>query len=143
MDNIDKLVFNEELIFIKYKCTNCGTESETFAGLDPDEEIDIKGSRGVCNFQAKCKCCSRSFNISFLEKFDYIQENNNKFTKFMTFECRGVEIIEYDPRAGFIAYCQKTPYELDLSEGDWCDYDENTSLSLEIFGVSSKIEKIK
>jgi hypothetical protein len=57
------------------------------------------------------------------------------------FECRGVEPFDFSPRVGFSAEAVKsgTLFEdIDLSDGDWAEYDEEGQQSVGIFSVEHR-----
>lgn len=37
------------LIRCKFRCSTCGTETEDFAAVDPENVVELEGSRGEAN----------------------------------------------------------------------------------------------
>ena len=61
----------------------------------------------------------------------YDIENSDKFATITTIECRGLELVGFEPREGWKAKGAEsgTVFEdVDLTDGDWADYDEKVSL---------------
>lgn len=57
-------------------------------------------------------------------------------------ECRGVVPVRWRPFRDFIAESTEGHYfeDVDLSEGDWAEYDEENDLSVSITNVEAKVE---
>jgi len=68
----------------------------------------------------------------------YDIQDNNKFKTIVTFDCRGLEPVDFDPRDGWKIKGYKeiedgegeetsTVFEdVDLSDKEWADYDEKS-----------------
>ncbi|RXG67181.1 hypothetical protein Avbf_01247 [Armadillidium vulgare] len=113
---------------VKLRCNSCSEVSEKWQFISADEKIEMQGSRGVCNYQAKCKLCNRisSLDVCLQQKGKYTADDVPNFKTVIAFECRGLSICDFQFGEGW--KCKgvesKTVFEnLDLSE-DWCDYDE-------------------
>jgi hypothetical protein len=52
----------------------------------------------------KCKFCSRENTIDIVEDSNasYTEADIGKFKSIITFDCRGIEPIDFDPREGFV-----------------------------------------
>ncbi|PRP86203.1 hypothetical protein PROFUN_05719 [Planoprotostelium fungivorum] len=126
--------------YIKTACSNCGEKSEKFQYISTEDTFLTPNGK-----VAKCKACKRDHNIEILPPFKrYTADHSGSFSPIATFECRGVDIVEYEPRAGFSAEGEKgTSFEVDLAAGDWSDYDEKTSESVGIYEFSHKFEVTK
>lgn len=69
-----------------------------------------------------------------------------KFKSIVSFDCRGIEPIEFSPRSGWIAKAINNGQiceDIDLSEDDWADYDEKNSQSIGISEFKSQFIKLK
>lgn len=111
------------------------------------ESQPIKGSRGSANFVSKCKLCGRENSLDIIKESiaEYNAEDSNQMKKIVAFDCRGVEPTDFSPRTGF--YCEgvESPTkftDIDLSEKDWCDYDESTQQSVGVYEVTSQFIKL-
>lgn len=109
------------------------------------------GKRSTANFVWRCGNCKRESSAKFEAASPpkpYSADANGQFAPLVTIECRGLEFVGFDPRVTatfFLAgghYLIKrdvrtqgiwkcsgidsgTPFlEVDLSEGEWVDYDE-------------------
>ncbi|XP_066919020.1 CXXC motif containing zinc binding protein-like isoform X2 [Clytia hemisphaerica] len=131
--------------YIKVKCLNCGEESKSFIYLTLLESNALKGGRGQASMVSKCKLCSRENSIDILKDTisSYTFEDSESFKTVVAFECRGMEPIEFSPRAGWVAKGAETTssFTVDLTEGDWCDFDERSGESVGIYEIEHKFQK--
>lgn len=138
----------------KIKCVSCHEEHANWIGIDATELRPMSGSRGEANFVWKCSLCKRESSINFdnsfvREKAFYTFENSEaqQFSTLAVLECRGCEIIAFDPKG--IWRCKGTDsgtvfseVELMLDEPDgWMDYDEKSALPVGVTEFESKIER--
>mmetsp|Transcript_9218 Transcript_9218/g.11622 ORF Transcript_9218/g.11622 Transcript_9218/m.11622 type:complete len:187 (+) Transcript_9218:91-651(+) len=75
------------------------------------------------------------------------EEDNETFVPFVSFECRGIEPYAFHPMGGeFIVVSEGgTTFEgeeVDLSEGDWADYDAENDISVTISDFTSKFDNL-
>ena len=127
----------------KVKCTNCQTEMDNIIYFNLVERQDIQGSRGQASFIAKCKNCERTGNIDYIDNsHNKYEDQNEQWQTIARFECRGLEPCEFFPGTGFsaISSASVTVYgteggkdPIDLSEGDWAEYDEEAEEELGIY----------
>ncbi|KAK4706091.1 hypothetical protein P7C70_g94, partial [Phenoliferia sp. Uapishka_3] len=134
----------------------------------------MSGSRGEANFVWKCTLCKRESSISALfevlgggrvtpplmldKDFDngfnranalYTLEDSDaqKYATLAVVECRGCEVIEFDPKGvwsckGAESNTKFTEVELSLDEEDgWTDYDEKSAQPVSVTEMTSKIER--
>ncbi|GAB5587892.1 hypothetical protein Unana1_02792 [Umbelopsis nana] len=76
----------------------------------------------------------------------YSIDQVNKFVKLAVLDCRGLEPVGFDPRAGWTAQGAEsgTKFEdIDLTEGDWADYDEKAGEPVGISNIESEFRKEK
>jgi len=146
LENVTNLGPSNDMIwFVKLKCSNCGEELNMWISITKDEKVSTKGGRGEANLMISCKGCKRDHTIDIIEGGKTITtDKSGSFVPVVSFECRGIEIIDYDPRMGFTCEGTEsgTPFEVDLSERDWSDFDDKTSASVGIYNLSYKLEKI-
>ncbi|VDM49919.1 unnamed protein product [Toxocara canis] len=107
------------------------------------ESLEMPGSRGEANLIAKCKLCGRVNSLDIIkDSFQaYTIEGNEQYQPIVKFDCRGVEPTEFDPRGGWRAVGVEsgTPFEdIDLSEKEWADYDEKSSVATEITELDAR-----
>ncbi|CAG7846330.1 SubName: Full=Uncharacterized protein {ECO:0000313/EMBL:CCA69672.1} [Serendipita indica DSM 11827] len=113
-----------------------------------NEERPLTMGKGtMANFVWKCSNCKRESSA----KFDtptpsqpalrpYTSEQSGQFAPLITIECRGLEFVGFNPQG--IWKCKgaesETVFdEVDLSEGEWVDYDEKASI-LDIHGFDTE-----
>jgi len=132
--------------YLKIKCLNCGEVSEKWH--DVTESDAVEQSKHSNNFVAKCKLCTRENSLDIIsdsnEKFT--GDDENKFQTIVTFDCRGLEPIDFDPNVGWIAKVEGSPSvfrNIDLSEKEWVEYDTNIKKSVGIYDFQHQFVKVK
>jgi len=132
--------------YLKLKCANCGEESKAFQYLSLLESTPLKGGRGHASMVSKCKLCSRENSIDIMKDqiAEYNLEHSNTFKTIVTFECRGMEPVDFSPRTGWVANGAEntTWFQVDLTEGDWCDFDEKINESVGVYEIEHKFIKV-
>eukprot|EP00667_Euglena_gracilis_P024927 EG_transcript_28957 len=121
-----------------------GDEKEIY--LVPREELEIPNSKGTCCFTIKSKFSKNQGTITFLKTDSYNEEDSGKMKAIGTFDCRGCELTKFFPRSGFEASSTKSSAkykDIDLSEGDWAEYDERANESVMISSVETEICRAK
>ncbi|XP_022344576.2 CXXC motif containing zinc binding protein-like [Crassostrea virginica] len=136
--------------YLKLKCSNCNEETPEFVYLSLDENTPVKGGRGHASLVMKCKLCGRENHIDIVRDSlkPYSEKDVGKFSTVVIFDCRGIEPIDFSPRAGFVAEGVEsgTPFtEIAFNEGDsdWVDYDEQASQSVGIYNIEHKFVVVK
>lgn len=76
----------------------------------------------------------------------YTIEDSNKFKSIVTFDCRGISIIDFSPRNGF--KCRgvesNTVFnDVNLELKEWVDYDERQNLPVSIMDVEHQFVTTK
>ncbi|KAJ9071061.1 hypothetical protein DSO57_1000738 [Entomophthora muscae] len=135
-------------IILKVECSSCREVNPKWITINKVDFTDLSNSRGEANLVIKCKFCSRESSASVdtscpIKPYDI--ENSGKFAPFVTFECRGLEFVEFEPRDGFLAFGAESRTksdEIDLTEGEWADYDEKSCTEVSIMEIESKFEKL-
>merc|ERR1711904_592308 len=74
---------------------------------------------------------------------EYNADDSGTFKKIVSFECRGLEPTDFSPRTGWVGKGAETSstFEVDLSEGDWCDFDEKAGETVGVYEIEHKFEK--
>ena len=74
-------------------------------------------------------------------------DKSGEWVQIAAFECRGMEVVAWHPaeNGDFTAESTggKVFEEVDLSEGDWTDYDDDNDLAVSVMELDSKIEVVK
>ncbi|KAF9426840.1 hypothetical protein BGZ94_005941 [Podila epigama] len=131
----------------KIQCTGCREVNDNWITVNAVDKAELSSGRGEANLVMKCKFCKRESSADFASKpVPYNIENNDKFATIVTIECRGLEPVGFEPRVGWNAKGAEsgTPFEdIDLSDGDWADYDEKSELPVAISNIEAKFVKVK
>ncbi|KAG0344906.1 hypothetical protein BG004_004099 [Podila humilis] len=131
----------------KVQCTGCREVDRNWITMNAVDKAELSSGRGEANLVMKCKFCKRESSADFASKpVAYEIENNHKFATIITIECRGLEPIDFEPRLGWKAKGAEsgTPFEdVDLSEGEWVEYDEKSELPVGISNIEAKFVKVK
>jgi len=77
----------------------------------------------------------------------FTHDDNQSFVPVLALECRGIEPLTFYPMGSeFIVESEGgvtfSGEDVDLSEGDWADYDETNDQSVSISDFESKFETI-
>jgi len=140
---------SEYTFFFKIKCGSCGTVSDKETSVVASELYDIPKSKGSANLVQKCKFCDKVGNITVIGGRDkpYTLEDSEsgKFVPIGCFDCRGIECIEFSFRDGWAAEgLTGTKFvDIDLSEGEWSEYDEKASASVGILSLEHRFVNAK
>uniref|UniRef100_A0A336KZU9 CSON001249 protein n=1 Tax=Culicoides sonorensis TaxID=179676 RepID=A0A336KZU9_CULSO len=152
-ENIEELktCHPDYAFYVKIKCSNCGEIDEKWHDITESERVSegdsSRNAKGV-NFFIKCKLCMRESSIDIVEGSNGIYTENDvgKFKSIVSFDCRGIEPVEFSPRSGWIAKATENGQkfeDIDLSEDDWADYDEKNNQSVGITEFKSQFIKLK
>ena len=147
LENVTGLIPEELNIFrwnLKFKCTQCGEIPDHWQYVTLAEEQPLKGGRGHANFLCKCKNCAKyplSCDIKAETITTYDAKDSNQFKTIVVFDCRGLEPVDFEPRNswqckglketedGEVELTGTEFTDMDLSDKEWSDYDEKSSLS--------------
>ncbi|KAH8304554.1 UPF0587 protein GA18326 [Drosophila kikkawai] len=151
LENIDKLETShpDYPFFLKLTCSNCGEQSDKWHDITESERVgqDTRNAAGS-NFVMKCKMCARENSIDIVEKSNvaYTADDAGSFKTIVVFDCRGVEPVEFSPRAGWRVSSSENGQafeDVDLSEDDWVEYDQKNNNSVGVYEFASKFIKLK
>lgn len=134
--------------YLKFKCCNCGEESEKWNYVSLDESIPVTKGKAVDNFVSKCKLCSRENSMAILKDSikSFTSDDQGKFKTLVVFDCRGIEPSDFSAREGWVAKAIDNGNEftdVDLSEGEWAEYCDKIKQPVGIFEIEHKFERIK
>nr|CDS26990.1 protein of unknown function DUF866 eukaryotic [Hymenolepis microstoma] len=135
--------------FIKVLCTNCGEIHEKFVSINSEERIPITGSRGAVNMVLKCKFCGRELTSDIVEGSvkPYTSDDSGQLRPIVRFNCNGLEPVEFSIRDGWrvtSSSINETVFsDVDLSPGEWTDYDDNSGVCLEIMEIQTQFKLTK
>ncbi|KAI8812999.1 hypothetical protein BJ742DRAFT_672978 [Cladochytrium replicatum] len=122
---------------IKFRCSKCSDFSEL---------IPFSGEVRTANLVMKCKFCKveSTANIELPTQRPYTAEDSGKFAPWVVIEARGIEPMEYAIQDLCTAegVDSGTVFsDIDLSSGDWAEYDEKAGNSVSILDIETKITK--
>ncbi|EIE85560.1 hypothetical protein RO3G_10270 [Rhizopus delemar RA 99-880] len=114
------------------------------------DTYEISGSRGSASLVMRCKFCkregtARKVDLSFKIK-KYNIEQNGKFQQIAQFDCRGLELVDFQPRDSWFAKGAESDTvfnDIDLSEGEWAEYDEKSGEPVGISDIKVEFRKEK
>jgi Eukaryotic protein of unknown function (DUF866) len=77
---------------------------------------------------------------------DYKSDDSGKWVPILAVECRGMEPYAFHPLGNeFVVESEggvKFESDIDLSEGDWADYDEENDAAISISDFEAKFESV-
>jgi hypothetical protein len=125
------------------QCTSCRETHEKEITINRYEQHEISGSRGEANFVFRCKVCKRESSASIVRtKNDYLIEDEGKPVSILEIESRGLELTKFIPQGNFEAKGadSNTPFnEIDLTEGEFYDYDDNAGKEVSITEIEWRL----
>jgi len=130
--------------FFKVKCNSCHETHPKFVSLNRLQEVEMSGGKGnTAHFVWRCGMCKRESSAKFEDRTPqkYSIDSSGQFAPLITLDCRGLEFIDFDPRGIWKCVGSESGMafpEVDLSEGEWTDYDEKSSQPVSIMEVESK-----
>ena len=125
-----------------------GSEVREGVFVSSEETAELEGSRGEANlvmkFPGGTKQCSMSV-VSPKGKTRALTADDSDFVPIVAFECRGMEPIKWAPMGDFC--CESTGgkkyTDVDLSDGEWFEYDDENDLSVSIQNIEHEFRVIK
>ncbi|KAH3667339.1 hypothetical protein OGAPHI_002988 [Ogataea philodendri] len=128
----------------RIQCTGCREKHDKDVSINLFEKHEIQGSRGEANFVFKCNFCGKHSNveISLPKKYTGITPETPRAV-FLDIEARGVDLVEFVPVGHFECQSEQgTKFqEVDLSEGEWYDYDDNAGEEVSVTEIVWEIAK--
>ncbi|KAF2639818.1 DUF866-domain-containing protein [Massarina eburnea CBS 473.64] len=129
----------------KVQCTSCRETHPNFVTTTRFETNQMSGSRGEANFVWKCKNCKREHSANIkAAPTAYAQSDPPKTVNVLEFDCRGLEFTEFKAEGEFLAAGAESGTKftaVDLSEGEWFDYDEKSGEEVSITNVKWSIRR--
>ncbi|KAG0164683.1 hypothetical protein DFQ28_009971 [Apophysomyces sp. BC1034] len=131
----------------KIQCASCREIDQSWISFNRQDEYDMTHSKGTANLVMKCKFCNRESSALFETKAPIrAYSDNGKFQKIASFDCRGLELVDFSPRDPWSAKGTETgtPFEdIDLLELEWADYDEKAGEPVGISNIEVEFKKEK
>ncbi|KAI1617452.1 hypothetical protein EDD36DRAFT_424195 [Exophiala viscosa] len=120
----------------KVQCTSCREVHANWVGVNRHEMNEQSGSRGEANFVWKCKNCKRE-STATIKAAPAVYEQNSpaKVKNIIDIDCRGLEFTDFRADGEWEAKGVESGTKfsgIDLSEGEWFDYDEKAGEEVSI-----------
>ncbi|KAG5438549.1 hypothetical protein PCANB_002653 [Pneumocystis canis] len=130
----------------RVQCTSCREIHPNLIRISLEETVEIPNSRGKASLVWKCRYCQRenSANIKG-EISEYTHEISPKESLVISFECRGCEFIEFFPDGEWSCKGSESNtlfHEINLSQGEWYDYDEKSQTEVSIINIKWEIKRM-
>ncbi|KIX10437.1 uncharacterized protein Z518_01519 [Rhinocladiella mackenziei CBS 650.93] len=129
----------------KVQCTSCRETHANWVGVSRHEMNEQSGSRGEANFVWKCKNCKRESSATIKAAPTAYEPNSPaKAKNIIEIDCRGLEFIDFKPDGEWEAtgIGSGTKFTgIDLSEGEWFDYDEKAGEEVSIKDIKWEIRR--
>ncbi|XP_047338187.1 CXXC motif containing zinc binding protein [Impatiens glandulifera] len=135
--------------YFKLKCGNCGevTQKETCVCLN--ETVSLQQGRSTTHLVQKCKFCSREGTVTMIpgrgSPLTLELSESGKSAPLMLFDCRGAEPVGFLFGEGWkVESVEGTKFEgIDLSEGEFADYDEKGKCPVMISNLKADFTVVK
>ncbi|XP_062160055.1 uncharacterized protein LOC133867339 [Alnus glutinosa] len=133
----------------KLKCGTCGEVSQKETCVALGETVALPVGKGTTNLIQKCKFCGRDGTITMIpgrgKPLTQEVSQSGKHTPLMLFDCRGYEPVEYVFDGGWKAESIEGTkfHEIDLSGGEYAEYDEKGECPVMISNLRSKFDVVK
>ncbi|KAF2088940.1 DUF866-domain-containing protein [Saccharata proteae CBS 121410] len=129
----------------KVQCTSCRETHPNWVSVSRFENNEVSGSRGEANFVWRCKLCKREHTATITAApAAYTQASPPTRQKVIEFDCRGLEFTEFKPDGNWTATGLESNSkfeEIDLTEGEWFDYDEKAGDEVSIKDLKWEIRR--
>ncbi|XP_031250287.1 CXXC motif containing zinc binding protein-like [Pistacia vera] len=135
--------------FFKVKCGRCGEVSQKETCVTLNEVVPLSQGKGTTNLVQKCKFCGREGTVTMIsgrgKPLTQEDSESGKYCPMMLFDCRGYEPVDYIFGGGWkVESIAGTKYEaVDLSGGDFAEYDEKGECPVMISNLRSKFDVVK
>ncbi|KAI9713095.1 MAG: hypothetical protein M1820_001080 [Bogoriella megaspora] len=129
----------------KVQCTSCRETHPNWVSISRFENNEQSGSRGEANFVWRCKNCKREHSASIINSPSiYVQQSPPKKQNVIEIDCRGLEFTEFKADGEWLAVGIESGTkfsDIDLSEGEWFDYDEKAGEEVSIKDIKWEIRR--
>jgi len=125
-----------------------GPEERSGVAVSSSESVELKGNTSetanfVMKWSEKKFCSINVVQVKGVTRRVTAEDvENQAYVPLVGFECRGCEPTRWDPGSGYTCKSTKGARfdDIDLSEGEWMDYDADHDLSVLIENVQHKFE---
>lgn len=143
LENLSSLRFPEDHDWLLSFRDQNGDERRS-VHLNATETQEVPGSRGSANLLLKFPAGSSpaSISVTSAKGVEGKYTKSGEFQAVLAVECRGAEPFAWTPSGFYVAETEEgQKFEnVDLKDGDWCDFDEEAGVSVGVYNVETKIE---
>lgn len=113
-----------------------GDEVREGVVVDPAEEIELEGSRGIANLQLKFKFSGKPGNVTVETDHPLLQSVTpdtavgDAFVPIMAFECRGLEPVAWQNLEGQFTVTTEADATFPNEEGDEVEFEDDADAQL-------------
>ncbi|XP_010910652.1 uncharacterized protein [Elaeis guineensis] len=134
--------------YFKVKCENCGEVSQKETCVTMSESVPLPNGKGTVNLVQKCKLCGREGSIQMIpghgQPLTHELSQHELNTRLMVLDCRGFEPVDFSFGDGWKAESTSgTPFEVDLSGGEFADYDEKGECPVGVTNLRAMFTVVK
>ncbi|TRM60252.1 hypothetical protein BD626DRAFT_505919 [Schizophyllum amplum] len=147
LENVTDLVpaTDDFEFFFQVQCNSCHETHPKYVGMNMQEEHEVSGGKNAtAHFVWRCGMCKRESTAKFDTTYGLrpYKAENGQFGPLLIIECRGLEFVGFDMTRGTWK-CKGADSgtvfsDVDLSDGDWTDYDEKSAQPVGISELDSK-----
>ncbi|KAL6216760.1 hypothetical protein ACLB2K_009979 [Fragaria x ananassa] len=116
----------------KLKCEGCGELTEKEAAV----RLSLSKRKGAPDLVRKCKFCEREGSVTMMPECCKPQTKEGVFHPLMMFDCKGYEPVDF-VFGGRWKVAGKTYDNVNLSKGEFAEYDESGELLVRISSLHS------
>ncbi|EXB66900.1 hypothetical protein L484_019538 [Morus notabilis] len=133
----------------KLKCGRCGEVSQKETCVVLNDSVPLPVGKGTTHLIQKCKFCGRDGTVTMVpgrgRPLTQETSESGKFSPLMLFDCRGYEPVSYAFADGWRAVSLEgtTFEEIDLSGGEFAEYDEKGECPVMISNLRATFEVVK
>ncbi|KAI0515539.1 hypothetical protein KFK09_008204 [Dendrobium nobile] len=134
--------------YFKVKCESCGGVSAKETCVMISEEVPLPTGRGTAHLVQKCKLCGREGTIQMItgqgQPLTLEQSQKEEFAKLMIFDSRGFALTDFSFTDGWkVQSLAGTIFDVDLSAGEFAEYDEKGECPVGIVNLRAKFSVVK
>ncbi|OMO66911.1 hypothetical protein CCACVL1_20934 [Corchorus capsularis] len=133
----------------KLRCGNCGELSEKETCVSLADTVPVPHSKGSTNLVQKCKFCAREGTVTMIpghgKPLTLEDSEAGKFVPLMQFDSRGYELVDFVFDGSWkVESVGGTKFEgVDLSAGEYAEYDEKGECPVMISNLRSTFDVVK
>ncbi|KAK4527657.1 hypothetical protein GAYE_SCF42G5582 [Galdieria yellowstonensis] len=119
------------------------SEKTGWIAVDPLQET-TRVKSGICHVLFHCRLCKRQGTVTLLDE-PHQYDKNEEFQKFASFDCRGLEPIDWNPIGNDFVVELSSGTVLDqvsLEDREYYDYDEKEKEQVAITGLEWQWKRV-